>query len=59
LLYEGYYYGIEELLSGISPTISGSELAEEGQIWLGLFETIEEIQHIDIDIEQQKRKLIG
>jgi len=56
LLYEGYYYGIEELLSGISPTISGSELAEEGQIWLGLFETIEEIQHIDID--QQKRKLI-
>jgi hypothetical protein len=56
LLYEGYYYGIEELLSGISPTISGSELAEEGQTWLGLFETIEEIQHIDID--QQKRKLI-
>ena len=53
---KGDYYGIEELLSGISPTISGSELAEEGQIWLGLFETIEEIQHIDID--QQKRKLI-
>ena len=31
-----------------------SELAEEAQIWLGLFETIEKIQQIDIDIEKQK-----
>jgi TolA-binding protein len=35
-----------------------SELAEEGQIWLGLFETIEKIQQIDIDIEQQKKQII-
>jgi outer membrane protein assembly factor BamD (BamD/ComL family) len=34
-----------------------SELAEEGRIWLGLFETIEKIQQIDIDIEQQKKEL--
>lgn len=34
-----------------------SEYAEEARIWLGLFETIEEIQQIDIEIEQQKRKL--
>jgi hypothetical protein len=56
LLFKGDYYEIEELLSGISPTISGSELAEEGQIWLGLFETIEKVQNIEI--EQQKRELI-
>jgi outer membrane protein assembly factor BamD (BamD/ComL family) len=35
-----------------------SEFAEEGQIWLGLFETIEKIQQIDIDIEQQKKQII-
>ena len=29
-----------------------SEFAEEGRIWLGLFETLEKIQQIDIDIEQ-------
>ena len=34
-----------------------SEFAEEAQIWLGLFETIEKIQQIDIDIEQQKKQL--
>ena len=34
-----------------------SELAEEAQIWLGLFETLEKIQQIDIDIEQQKKQL--
>ena len=34
-----------------------SELAEEGRIWLGLFETIEKMQQIDIDIEQQKKQL--
>jgi outer membrane protein assembly factor BamD (BamD/ComL family) len=34
-----------------------SELAEEAQIWLGLFETIEKIQQIDIEIEQQKKQL--
>jgi len=34
-----------------------SELAEEARIWLGLFETIEKIQQIDIDIEQQKKQL--
>ncbi|MCK5104083.1 MAG: tetratricopeptide repeat protein [Cyclobacteriaceae bacterium] len=34
-----------------------SELAEEGRIWLGLFETIEKIQQIDVDIEQQKKQL--
>ena len=34
-----------------------SELADEGRIWLGLFETIEKIQQIDIDIEQQKKQL--
>jgi TPR repeat protein len=35
-----------------------SEWAEEGRIWLGLFETIEKIQQIDVDIEQQKKELI-
>ena len=34
-----------------------SELTDEGRIWLGLFETIEKIQQIDIDIEQQKKQL--
>ncbi|MDW7773943.1 MAG: tetratricopeptide repeat protein [Desulfobulbaceae bacterium] len=34
-----------------------SELAEEARIWLGLFETIEKMQQIDIEIEQQKKKL--
>jgi TolA-binding protein len=34
-----------------------SKLAEEGRIWLGLFETIEKIQQIDVDIEQQKKQL--
>ena len=35
-----------------------SDLAEEARIWLGLFETIEKIQQIDIEIEQQKKQLI-
>ena len=34
-----------------------SDLAEEARIWLGLFETIEKIQQIDIEIEQQKKDL--
>jgi len=34
-----------------------SELAEEAQIWLGLFETIEKIQQIDIEIDQQRKQL--
>jgi len=34
-----------------------SEFAEEARIWLGLFETLEKIQQIDIDIEQQKKQL--
>jgi tetratricopeptide (TPR) repeat protein len=34
-----------------------SDLAEEARIWLGLFETIEKIQQIDIEIEQQKKQL--
>ncbi len=34
-----------------------SELAEEAQIWLGLFETIEQIQQIDIEIDLQKKQL--
>lgn len=34
-----------------------SDLAEEARIWLGLFETIEKIQQIDIEIEQQKKEL--
>jgi len=34
-----------------------SELAEEAEIWLGLFETIEKIQQIDIEIDLQKKQL--
>ena len=34
-----------------------SEFAEEAEIWLGLFETIEKIQQIDIDIDRQKKQL--
>lgn len=58
MLLKGDYYEFEELPSGISLTISGSDLAEKGQIWLGLFETIEKVQNIDNEIEQQKRELI-
>jgi len=35
----------------------GSEYAEEAHIWLGVFETIEKMQQIDVDIEQQKKQL--
>ena len=35
-----------------------SEYAEEARIWLGLFKTIEKMQMIDIEIEQQKKQLI-
>jgi len=34
-----------------------SEFAEEAQIWLGLFQTLEKIQQIDVEIEQQKKQL--
>jgi outer membrane protein assembly factor BamD (BamD/ComL family) len=34
-----------------------SQFAEEAQVWLGLFKTIEKIQQIDVDIEQQKKQL--
>jgi len=34
-----------------------SDLAEEARIWLGLFDTIEKIQQIDVEIEQQKKQL--
>ena len=34
-----------------------SDYAEEARIWLGLFETIEKIQQIDVEIEQQKKQL--
>ena len=34
-----------------------SEFAEEAQIWLGLFQTIEKMQQIDKEIEQQKKQL--
>ena len=34
-----------------------SEFAEEAEIWLGLFQTIEKIQQIDIDIDRQKKQL--
>jgi outer membrane protein assembly factor BamD (BamD/ComL family) len=34
-----------------------SELTEEALIWLGLFETIEKMQQIDIEIDLQKKQL--
>jgi len=34
-----------------------SAYAEEAAIWLGLFETIEKIQQIDVEIEEQKKQL--
>lgn len=34
-----------------------SEFTEEAQVMLGLFETIEKIQQIDIEIDQQKKEL--
>lgn len=34
-----------------------SEFAEEAEIWLGLFQTIEKIQQIDIEIDRQKKQL--
>jgi hypothetical protein len=49
LLIERYYFEMEGLLLGISPTFSGSELAEERQIWPGLFEAIEKAQNIAIE----------
>ena len=41
----------------LSKQFPDSAFAEEARIWLGLFETIEKIQQIDIDIEQQKKQL--
>ena len=35
----------------------GSPLAEEAKVWTGLFQIIEKMQQIDIDIEQQKKQL--
>lgn len=35
-----------------------SEFTVEAEVILGLFETIDKIQQIDIDIEQQKRQLV-
>jgi len=34
-----------------------SDFAEEAKIWLGLFETIEKMQQIDDEIEEQKKQL--
>ena len=34
-----------------------SPLAEEAQVWLGLFETIQKIQQIDVEIDEQKKQL--
>jgi TolA-binding protein len=34
-----------------------SSLVDETRVWLGLFEVIEKMQQIDIDIEQQKKQL--
>ncbi len=34
-----------------------SVYAEEARVWLGLFDTLEKIQQIDVDIEQQKKQL--
>ena len=41
----------------LSTQFPDSDFAEEARIWLGLFETIEKIQQIDVDIEQQKKQL--
>jgi TolA-binding protein len=41
----------------LSEQFPESEFAEEAQIWLGLFETIEKMQQIDKEIEQQKKQL--
>jgi len=41
----------------LSKQFADSELAEEARIWLGLFDTIEKMQQIDIEIEQQKKQL--
>lgn len=34
-----------------------SPLVEESRVWLGLFEVLEKMQQIDLDIEQQKKQL--
>jgi len=34
-----------------------SSLAEEAEVWLSLFETIEKIHQIDVEIERQKKNL--
>ncbi len=44
-------------LSLLTEQFPDSEFAEEAQVLLGLFDTIEKIQQIDIEIEQQKKKL--
>lgn len=48
---QSYFYKLTE-------QFPESEFAEEARIWLGLFETIEQIQQIDVEIDQQKKKLI-
>ena len=51
------YNKSQTYFNALTKQFPNSELAEEARIWLGLFKTIEKIQQIDIDIEQQKKQL--
>lgn len=35
----------------------GSPLVEEAKIWIGVFETMEKVKQIDIEIEEKKKEL--
>lgn len=41
----------------LSRDFPNSPLAEEARVWVGLFQIIEKMQQIDLDIEQQKKQL--
>ena len=51
------YKKSQAYFQALSKQFPDSELAEEARIWLGLFDTIEKMQQIDVDIEQQKKLL--
>lgn len=51
------YKKSQAYFSLLSKEFPGSSLADEARVWLGLFEVIEKMQQIDIDIERQKKQL--
>ena len=51
------YGKAQKYFSLLTREFPNSPLAEEAQIWLGLFKVFEKMRQIDLDIEQQKKQL--